>query len=94
MTTLAVSKIRLDCDGNVANVYWSAVDRGSNEQLSPETLAPIREVVEAIQAGDDVVALFLPDVAARLQCRRFELVQRGNGSKSVGPKRPFGPELL
>jgi len=91
MTTLAISKIRLDCDGNVAKVYWSVVDLASNEQMNPEVLAPVREVVDAIQAGDDVVALFHGDVPARLQSRRFEVVQRGNGAKSVGLKGPVVP---
>lgn len=91
MTTLAVSKIRLDCDGNVAKVYWSVVDLDSNEHVSPEVLAPVREVVEAIQAGNDVVALFDNTVPARLQKRRFVVVQRGDGAESVGLRRPVVP---
>jgi len=91
MTTLAVSKIRLDCDGNVAKVYWSVVDLDSNEQVSPEVLAPVREVVDAIQAGDDVLALFDSNIPARLQRRRFVVVQRGNGAKSVSLQGPVVP---
>jgi hypothetical protein len=91
MTTLAVSKIRLDCDGNVAKVYWAVVDLASNEQVSPDVLAPVREVVDAIQAGDVVLAIFHPDVPAHLQGRRFEVVQRGSGAKSVGLKGPVVP---
>ena len=91
MTTLALSKIRLDCDGNVAKVYWSVVDLASNEQVSPEVLAPVREVVEAIHAGNDVVALFDNTVPARLQKRRFVVVQRGNGAESVGLRGPVVP---
>jgi hypothetical protein len=86
-----VSKIRLDCDGNVAKVYWSVVDLASNEQASPEVLAPVREVVEAIQAGNDVVALFDNTVPARFQERRFVVVQRGDGAKSVGLRGPVVP---
>ena len=33
MTTLAVSKICLDRDGNVAKVYWSVVDLASNQAV-------------------------------------------------------------
>ena len=33
MTTLAVSKICLDRDGNVAMVYWSVVDLASNQAV-------------------------------------------------------------
>ncbi|MBC7991400.1 MAG: hypothetical protein H7Y19_17720 [Luteimonas sp.] len=91
MTTFAVSKIRLDCDGNVAKVYWSVVDLSSNEQVSAEVLAPVREVVDAIQAGDDVVALFDSNMPARLQERRFVVVQRGDGPKSVGLRGPTIP---
>ena len=91
MTTLAVSKIRLDCDGNVAKVYWSVVDLASNEQVGPEALAPVREVVDAIQAGDEVVALFDNNIPARLQERRFMVVQRSNGAKSVGLQGPVVP---
>ena len=91
MTTLAVSKIRLDCDGNVAKVYWSVVDLASNEQVSPEVLAPVREVVDALQAGDDVVALFDDKIPARLQQRRFVVVERGDGAKSVGLQGPVVP---
>jgi hypothetical protein len=91
MTTLAVSKIRLDCDGNVAKVYWSVVDLASNEQVSPEVLAPVREVIDAIQAGDDVVALFDLNIPARLQERRFVVLQRGDGAKSVGLRGPIVP---
>lgn len=91
MTTLVVSKIRLDSDGNVAKVYWSVVDRASNEQVNTEVLATVGEVVDAIQAGDDVVALFNRDTPARLQERRFVVVQQGGGAKSVALEGPAVP---
>jgi hypothetical protein len=91
MTTLAVSKIRLDCDGNVAKVFWPVVDIASNEQVGPEVLAPVREVVDALLAGNDVLALFDNNTPARLQERRFVVVQRGDGLRSVGLKGPVVP---
>jgi hypothetical protein len=91
MTTLAVSKIRLDSDGRVAKVFWSVLDLGSNEQVSAEVLAPVREVVAAIQAGDSVLALFDAYMPAHLQKRRFVVVQDRDGAKSVGLEGPVVP---
>jgi hypothetical protein len=59
--------------------------------VSPEVLAPVREVIDAIQAGDDVVALFDLNIPARLQERRFVVLQRGDGAKSVGLRGPIVP---
>lgn len=54
-------------------------------------MAPVRNVVDAIQPGDDVLALFDSNIPARLQRRRFVAVQRGDGAKSVGLQGPVVP---
>ena len=48
----AVSRVRLDPDGRVTAVQWGRVDTRANAWATPESLAPVAEVVQAIQAGD------------------------------------------
>jgi hypothetical protein len=91
MTTLAVSKIRLDSDGRVAKVFWSIVDPSSNEQVGVEVLAPVCDVVAALHAGDAVLAIFDAHTPARLQKRRFTVLNRGGGAESVGLEGPVVP---
>ncbi len=58
MSVFAVSKVRIDGDGNVTHVMWGVVDTKSNHWVTPEVVAPVSEVVAAIRNGDPVAALF------------------------------------
>jgi hypothetical protein len=66
--TFAVSQVALDGDGRVTDVLWGLVDTAKNAWAQPEVIAPVAAVVDALQAGDQVFALFpsihghLPDL--------------------------------
>jgi hypothetical protein len=70
LRTFAVSKVRLDDDGRVTDVLWGKVDTVKNAWAEPEALAPVAAVVAALQAGDQVFALF-PSLHGHLPDRRF-----------------------
>jgi hypothetical protein len=57
MSVFAVSKVRIDSDGDVTHVLWGVVDTKSNHWATPEMTAPVSEVVAAIRNGDLVAAL-------------------------------------
>jgi hypothetical protein len=82
MSVYAVSKVRLDPDGRVVAVYWGRVDTRVNMWASPEIVAPVRDVVNAIHAGDHVFALF-PSEHGHLPDRRFMVVDYDNGWETI-----------
>jgi hypothetical protein len=57
MSVFAVSKVRIDSDGDVTHVLWGVVDTKSNHWATSEMTAPVSEVVAAIRNGDLVAAL-------------------------------------
>lgn len=90
MSVFAVSRVRLDLAGNVTDVMWGVVDTKSNHWVSPEVEAPVAEVLDAIQKGDYVVALF-PTAHGHMPERQFVSVEIGDGTKAIsldGPARP------
>jgi hypothetical protein len=86
MSVFAVSKVRLGQDGLVTDVVWGVVDTKSNHWVSPETAAPITEVIAAIDNGDQVIALF-PTPQGHLPGRPFVVEAHEDGSKQavLGP---------
>jgi hypothetical protein len=82
MSVFAVSKVRLDVDGYVTDVLWGVMDKKSKHWVSPEALAPVVEVVEALRKGDQVLALF-PSNDDRLPEREFEVVEFDDGTETI-----------
>lgn len=87
MTVFAVSKVRLDKDGRVAEVLWGRVSTQTNEWTSPESVAPVSQVVDAIHAGHRVFALF-PTTHGHLPERRFMVVDYDNGWETIALDGP------
>jgi hypothetical protein len=83
----AVSKVRLDHDGRVIAVFWGRVNTDTNQWATPEVLAPVREVVDAIRAGDQVYALF-PSTHGHLPDRPFMIVAYDNGWATISLDGP------
>lgn len=61
MSVFAVSKVLLKPDGELSHVLWGVVDPKSNQWVTPEVVAPVEQVADAIRRGDHVVALFPTD---------------------------------
>jgi hypothetical protein len=87
MNVFAVSKVRLDPDGRVTDVYWGRVDTQRNDWAEAEAVAPVAEVVHAIQAGAQVFALF-PSEHGHLPDRRFMVVDYDNGWETIALDGP------
>ena len=82
MSVFAVSKVRLDKDGRVIAVLWGRVDTDKNQWATAEVEAPVREVVEAIHAGDQVFALF-PSEHGHVPDRQFRVVEYDSGWETI-----------
>lgn len=82
MTTFAVSKVQLDPDGRITAVLWGQVDTGKNAWATPEVVAPVAAAVDALNAGDQVFALF-PSVHGHVPDRRFVVADYDGGRKTI-----------
>ena len=82
MSTFAVSKVRLDADGRVEAVVWGRVDTRKNAWAAPEVEAPVAEAVAALEAGDQVFALF-PSAHGHMPDRRFVIADYDGGLKTI-----------
>ncbi len=82
MNTFAVSKVGLDADGRVTQVQWGRVDTRKNAWATPEVVAPVSEAVNALNAGDQVVALF-PSIHGHLPDRQFVVADYDGGLKTI-----------
>jgi hypothetical protein len=82
MSVFAVSKVRLDPDGRVVAVLWGKVDTAKNAWATPEEIVPVASVVDAIESGSQVYALF-PTTHGHLPDRRFMVVDYENGWKTI-----------
>jgi hypothetical protein len=87
MKTFAVSKVRLDNDGRITDVFWGEVDTARNDWREPESAVPVAQVVSAIRAGGQVFALF-PSTHGHLPDRRFRVVDYANGWETVALEGP------
>jgi hypothetical protein len=82
MKTFAVSRVALDADGRVKTVFWGLVDTQKNAWAGDEVLADVAQAVKAIEAGDQVFALF-PSLHGHLPDRRFVVVDYDGGRKTI-----------
>ncbi|MEO6911105.1 MAG: hypothetical protein ABI158_09295 [Edaphobacter sp.] len=82
MNTFAVSKVGLDADGRVTQVKWGRVDTRKNAWATPEVVAPVSEAMNALNAGDQVFALF-PSINGHLPDRQFVIADYGGGLKTI-----------
>jgi hypothetical protein len=82
MNTFAVSQVMLDEDGRVTEVRWARVDTAKNAWAEPEAVAPVASVVAALQAGDQVFALF-PSIHGHLPERQFVQADYDGGRKTI-----------
>ncbi len=86
----AVSKVGLDADGRVTDVLWGRVDTAHNTWAAPEVVAPVAQAVAALQAGDQVFALF-PSANGHLPEGQFTTVEYDDGRQTIvlaGPALP------
>jgi hypothetical protein len=81
-TTYAVSRVALDPDGRVTAVRWGRVNTVRNAWAGPESIAAVSRVVEALEAGDHVYALF-PALHGHLPERTFVVADYGNGLQTI-----------
>jgi len=87
MLTFAVSRVALDAGGRVTHVFWGRVDPGKNTWATPEILAPVLAAVNALDAGDQVFALF-PSTHGHLPERRFMVADYDGGLKTIVMEGP------
>lgn len=80
--TYAVSQVALDEDGRVTDVRWGSVNTVKNVWAGPEVIAPVADVVAALQAGDRVFALF-PSVHGHLPDRQFAQADYDGGRQTI-----------
>ena len=78
----AVSKVGLDLDGRITHVQWGRVDTAKNLWMGAEAVAPVGDAVAALQAGDQVFALF-PSTGGHLPGRQFASVDYDDGRQTV-----------
>jgi len=91
MTTFAVSKVKLDAAGRVAGVLWGCVDTDKNAWASAEVVVHVAEAVDALDAGDQVFALF-PSIHGHLPDRVFVVADHDGGRKTIVLKGPTAYE--
>lgn len=78
----AVSKVRLDADGRITEVLWGKVGPTRNDWATPEVVAPVGKVVDALLAGHQVFALF-PSLHGHLPDRQFVVADYGGGRRTI-----------
>jgi hypothetical protein len=91
MHSFAVSKVELDAGGRVTAVLWGRVDMRKNAWASAELVAPVSDAVKALQAGDQVFALF-PSVHGHLPDRQFVVSLYDNGPQTIVLDGPTAQE--
>jgi len=60
MTVHAVSRVRLDKDGRVTDLLWGEAGTKTNRRATPELVAPVVEVVDAIHPATKCSLSFRP----------------------------------
>jgi hypothetical protein len=87
MHVFAVSKVHLDKDGRVIAVHWGRVNTDTNTWATAEVVAPVKDVVDAIRAGDQVFALF-PSTHGYVPDRQFIVVDYDDGRQAIALDGP------
>ena len=78
----AVSGIRLDGAGQVADVLWAEVNEKSNHEVSGAMRAAASEVITAIHAGQQVLAVF-PKTHGDRPYRSFVVREHADGRETL-----------
>ena len=91
MRTFAVSKVGLDAAGRITAVVWGQVDTRQNAWATPEVVAPVAEAVTALNAGDQVFALF-PSLHGHLPSRQFCVAAYDDGRQTIVLEGPSAYE--
>lgn len=78
----AVSKVGLDMDGRITHVQWGRVDTAHNQWIGAEAVVAVADAVAALQAGDQVFALFA-SANGHLPLRQFATVDYADGRQTV-----------
>ena len=78
----AVSKVGLDTDGRVTHVQWGRVDTTTNQWIDSEAVSPVVDAVAALQAGDQVFALFA-SAGGHLPGQQFTFVDYDDGRQTI-----------
>lgn len=87
----AVSGIRLDGKGQVAQVLWDEVSEKSNLAVSGAVRAPASEVITAIHAGHRVLAVF-PKTHGDRPDRSFVVREHADGRETLALEGPQSPD--
>jgi hypothetical protein len=82
LNTFAVSKVQLDAAGRVIAVLWGRVDTQRNAWAAAEVVAPVKEAVAALRAGDPVFALF-PSTHGHVPERQFVEADYDGGRETI-----------
>ena len=90
--TFAVSAVRLDNSGHVAEVRWNEVGANSEHAASGEFAVPVSDVVDAIHDGATVVAIF-PAPSGHFSETRFEVMMHPDGHETIALVKPSGPQV-
>jgi len=77
-----VSKVGLDTDGRITHVQWGRVDTANNQWIGAESVVAVADAVAALQAGDQVFALFA-SANGHLPERQFTSVDYADGRQTV-----------
>jgi hypothetical protein len=91
----AVSALRLDAAEHVVEVLWAEVDEKSNLGVSKAVRATASEVITAIHAGQQILAVF-PKTRGHRPDRSFIVMEHKDGSEtlalegSTAPHRELG----
>jgi hypothetical protein len=90
----AVSGIRLDGKGQVADVLWAEVNEKSNLEVGGAMRAAASEVITAIHAGQQVLAVF-PRTHGDRPDRSFVVREHADGQETLALEGPqaIGREL-
>lgn len=78
----AVSKVGLDPDGRVMHVQWGRVDTTRNRWIGDEMVSPVAQAVAALQAGDQVFALFA-SADGHMPGQQFTFVDYDDGRQTI-----------
>jgi len=90
----AVSGVRLDGTGQVADVLWNEVNEKSNLEVSGAMRAAASKVITAIHAGQQVLAVF-PKTHGDRPDRSFVVREHADGRETLALDGPqaIGREL-
>jgi hypothetical protein len=87
----AVSGVRLDATGLVSDVLWAEVNERSNLGVSAAVRASASEVITAIHAGQQVLAVF-PKTHGHRPDRSFIVREHADGQETLALEGPDAPE--